>query len=329
MDGARSDVPSSEQPPVVRWLPSVLLDLPPGEPLVALRTPHRVTLQALPATREGLEALLSRPSFELVLELEGDDAPGARAVVLDVHEARITPDLALDWPQYYWLTDGLLDDIAETPTEASKAFLRGRSRLAMTEQLLRDACWEDGCDLFDLDAAWQLPRPLPNPDTERYGEPQQALQQYLRGLVGHLVDHASEPGFADEAQALLSLAEKRPDLPLPQLGVGDTRLLALYTQHRALGAACLTSPAGMIAGWHLLFSVQAVAVWWMGLLLRSKRKTRSRDALLHSLWLLDQGLWRDEPLVHDVLRHLNASEYTSFGLAVTLASALRGVHART
>jgi hypothetical protein len=44
--------------------------------------------------------------------------------------------------------------------------------------------------------------------------------------------------------------------------------------------------------------------------------------------MLDQGLWRDEPLLHDVLRHLVAGEYTSPELAAALSDALSGVHAR-
>ena len=160
------------------------------------------------------------------------------------------------------------------------------------------------------------------------GMPAQALQQYVRGLTGHLVEHAASRAFVDLARELLLHAEKRPDRGLPPIGAADARLLSLYAQHRLFGGAWLTAPAGMVAGWRLLLSVHVLAVWYAGLLLHSKREPRLRDALLTSLWMLDQGLWRDEALVHDVLRNLNASEYTSPALAAALTTALRGAHVR-
>ena len=85
----------------------------------------------------------------------------------------------------------------------------------------------------------------------------------------------------------------------------------------------------MIAGWQLLVSACAVGVWWSALLLAAGEETRPREALFTSLWMLDQGLWRDEPLLHDVLRHLVAGEYTSPELTAGLSEALRSVHARS
>jgi hypothetical protein len=329
MQETNQDTPCGDERVLVRWLPSVLLDLPPGEAIIALRTPHRVSLQAVPRTREGLASLLSRPEFELVLELEDEAAPLKHVPIHEVHEARLAPDLPLDWPQYYWTVDGLADDLAEGAADPAAAFLRGRTRLAVVEAVLRDAMSAGDCDLHSLDTAWALPRPTRSPDVERYGDPSQALQQYVRGFAGHLAEHSGSQPFADEARSLLALAEKRREVALPALGTAEIRTLSLYAQHRLFGSPHFAAPAGMIAGWQLLFSAQAVAVWWTGLLLRSRRETRAREALMHSLALLDQGLWRDEPLVHDVLRHLNASEYTSLGLAVTLASALRGAPARS
>jgi len=312
---------------VVRWIPSVLLDLPPGDSARGLVTPHRVSLQALPQTRPELLALLTRPAFELALEIEDESVPLAGAPLHEVHEARLAPDLPLRWSEYYWLSDGLLEDIAENAAAPATAFLRGRLRLALVEDMVRTA-GDEACDLDRMDAVWRLPHPIPAPDIESYGEPTQALHQYVRGFAGHLAEHAGLQTFAEQVRTLLAVAEKRRETAFPSLGAADQRLLAMYAQHRLFGNPCLIAPAGMIAGWHLLFSAQLVALWWTGLLLRSKRETRTRDALLHSLWLLDQGLWRDDALVHDVLRHLNASEYTSVGLAVTLAHAFQGSGAR-
>src|SRR5262249_46659688 len=69
------EFPVSDERHLVRWLPSVLLDLPPAEPVTAVRTPHRVMLQAIPSSRETLAALLHPTVFELTLELEAEQAP--------------------------------------------------------------------------------------------------------------------------------------------------------------------------------------------------------------------------------------------------------------
>ena len=62
------------------WLPSVLLDMPPMEPICAVRTPHRVVLQALPTTRDGLAALLARHPFEVTVELDDANSPARKAL---------------------------------------------------------------------------------------------------------------------------------------------------------------------------------------------------------------------------------------------------------
>jgi len=322
------ELPGAEERVVVRWLPSVLLDLPPAEPISAVRTPHRVVLQALPTSRDGLVALLSRHPFEVVVELETDASPLRHVPVHEIHEARLAPDLPLDWPQYYWLVDGLLDDLVENSRDPAAALLRGRMRLAVAERVLRHESFGMVCEPADLEAAWARPLVAPAPDVERHGAPPEALQQYVRGFTGHLLDHAASPAFVDQAGKLFSLAEQRPDVVLPHLGTADTRSLSLYLQHRLLGSAGLTAPAGMIAGWQLLVSAYAVGVWWAALQLASHQETRPREALFTSLWMLDQGLWRDEPLLHDVLRHLVAGEYTAPELTASLSAAMRGVHAR-
>src|SRR5262249_25510029 len=207
------------------------------------------------------------------------------------------------------------DDLAASAGDPAAGFLRGRVRLAVCEDALRNAAPSAAVDLFALDAAWAAPLEAPSPDIDRHGEPQQALQQYVRGLTGHLIEHSTSRAFADEARCLPPAGEKRRDSPLPSLAAADQKLLCNYAQHRLFGGPGLTAPAGMVAGWQLLFSVHVLAVWYAGLLMRTKRAARNRDAILSALWLLDQGLWRDEALVYDVLRHLNASEYTSIELA--------------
>lgn len=327
MDTPEQELPSVEERVAVRWVPSALLDLPPTEPAVALRTPHRVMLQALPSSRAALGALLARGPFEITLELENEQAPLRHVPVHDVHEARLAVDLPLDWATYYWLADGLQADLAEVADPAG-ALLRGRLRLAVVEELRRDGRRFPDCDLDVLDAVWARPPAPPAPDVERHGEPPQALQQYVRGLTGHLVEHAGTRGFVDQARELLQLAERRRDTAPLAPSLEGSKTLSLYLQHRAFGASFLTAPSGMIAGWHLLFSAYVLAVWWAGLLLGSRREPNGREALLAALHLLDEGLWRDEPLVHDVLRHLNAGEYASLELAAALAMALRGAPAR-
>jgi hypothetical protein len=202
-------------------------------------------------------------------------------------------------------------------------------RLAVVETLLRQTRHATSVDCDVLASAWQVPPPAPAPDVDRHGEPPQALQQYVRGLTGHLIEHAQARPFIEQATALLAQAERQAPVLLPPLGGPEQQLLSAYAQHRLFGSPWLTAPAGMIAGWHLLFSTHVLAIWYAGLSMQMQRGLATRDALLASLWLLDQGLWRDEPLVHDVLRNLNASEYTSLELAVALASALAATPVRS
>jgi hypothetical protein len=173
-----------------------------------------------------------------------------------------------------------------------------------------------------------VPPATPAPDIERHGEPPQALQQYVRGLTGHLIEHATSRPFVEQATALLQQAERNPGIGVPTLAAADHKTLASYAQHRLFGSPWLVAPAGMIAGWHLLFSMHVLAVWYTGLMQHGKRSTRARESLLAAIWLLDQGLCGDEALVHDVLRNLNQSEYTSLELAVALGAALRGAPVR-
>ena len=79
--------PEAEEHSRVRWIPSVLLDLAPAEPVTALRTPHRVMLQAIPATRPGLVALLGRARREQL------DDPKLIAILDDI-ELRAAVELA-------------------------------------------------------------------------------------------------------------------------------------------------------------------------------------------------------------------------------------------
>jgi hypothetical protein len=325
METPQPAIPGIEAPPLARWLPSALLDLSPSEPVVALRTPHRVCLQSLPSERATLDALLSRP-FEITIETENEAVPLRHAPVHEVHEARLAPDLPLDWPLYYWIADGLQEDLFELGHDPAAALACGRARLAVAEDVLRSTRRSSACDPIRLDAAWKMHGAPTHPNVGKHGEPAQALQQYVRGLTGHLQSHAASRPFAERVRELLQFAERRPEIGLPSLTAAEARLLGLYAQHRLFGGAWLTAPAGMIAGWHLLLSVHVLAVWYSGLLVQSRRETSLRNALLESLWLLDQGLWRDETLVHDVLSNLNASEYTSPELAAALTTALRAAH---
>lgn len=327
MDGTEFEFENLPDVMLTRWTPNALLDLPPGEPVTGLRTPHRVSLLALPSSRESLAAMLRRRPFEVSIELETPTAPLQHVPLQDVHEARLTADLPLDWSSYYWIADGLLEDLQDAPHDPAAGLSRGRERLAMAEDLMRSVRGRNfGPER--LDVAWAKPLAHTSPDVEKHGEPSQALQQYARGLTSHLVDNATSKPFVEFAREVLGEAERRPHLPLPSLTGTQLQMLSLYAQHRLFGGPWLVAPAGMIAGWHLLLSAHVLAVWFAGLLVHSKREKSVSEALLTSLWFLDQGLWRDEPLVHDVLRHLNAGEYTSAELAAALTTALRGTTAK-
>ncbi|MFQ5601292.1 MAG: hypothetical protein ACE5G2_12175 [Candidatus Krumholzibacteriia bacterium] len=319
----------SEERHLTRWLPSALLDLPPLEPVFALRTPHRVCLQSMPSSRHVLRTLLQRWPFEITVELDTEEAPLRHVPIHDVHEARLTPDRPLEWNHYYWIIDGLQEDLHAWSEDPAAALARGRRRLDAVELTLRELRRGARCDLSVLQEVW-AEKQKAQPEQLGYpSEPMQTLQQYVRGLTGHLIEHASSRAFADWARDLLEEAERRPGLGLPQLSADDRRVLGLYLQHRLLGCACLTAPSGMIAGWHVLISSAVLAMWYAGLLVQCGHETDPDEALFASLWMLDQGFWCDESLVHDVLHNLNASEYTSVDLATALTTAMRGAHSRT
>ena len=70
--------------------------------------------------------------------------------------------------------------------------------------------------------------------------------------------------------------------------------------------------------------IYVLSVWFSGLLIRSGYETDIEEALFGSLWMMDQGFLRDEDLVLDVLKNLNASEYTSPELSEALTRAMHG-----
>ena len=49
---------------------------------------------------------------------------------------------------------------------------------------------------------------------------------------------------------------------------------------------------------------------------------------LASLWMLDQGFWCDESLVHEVLRYVQTRGLTTPALAQALTTALAGAPSR-
>ncbi len=302
----------------MRWVPSAILDLPPLEPVFALRTPHRVCLRAMPSSREALQHLLQVRPFEVSIELDGDEAPLRHVPIHEVHEARLTPDLPLEWDHYYWLVDGLQADLEDAESDPGAALARGRRRLAIAEATFRTVRRGTPCELGFLEEAWNTKRNEPLPGISSL-DPQETMQQYVRGFTGHLVARSGLRAFADWMADLLREAERRPTFGLPALGETGLQLLGMYLQHRTFANAHLTSPAGVIAGWHLLISAALLGPWFAGLLVETGYENELDQALVASLWMLDQGFWSDEELVHDVLRRLNASEYTSpdMGLALT------------
>jgi hypothetical protein len=312
---------------VTRWIPSPILDLPPLEPIFGLRTPHRVSLQAMPSSRDALRGLLQNRPFEICIEAESEAAPLRHVSLHTVHEVCLTPDLPLDWNHYYWIADGLQEDLCAAPEDPGSALARGRWRLATVETHLRALRRGTTAESWMLEEVWSrnenaLPVPANASDAH------QTLQQYVRGLTGHLVAHTGSPAFGDWMADLLREAERQPLLGLPALSAADHELLGTYVQHRLLGNIGLASPSGMIAGWHLLVSATVLGVWYAGLLVHSGYEADPSEALVASLWMLDQGFWCDEGLVFDVLHNLNTSEYTSLDLALALATAMSAAEAR-
>jgi hypothetical protein len=321
-------MPSEEQQGerhLTRWLPDTLLDLPPLEPVTALRTPHRITYQSMPSSRHVLRTLLQGEAFTVRIELDSEGATLQHVPLRDVHEARLTPLRPLDWPHYYWIIDGLMDDLQECRHPAD-GMARGRKRLAVADEVFRNLRRGEECDPGDLESAWLKQRDHALVVTGQERDAVLTLQQYLTGLTAHLVQHASSRAFADWAEDLLQEAERTPtQVHLPTLQATDSHLVRRWLQHRLLGSPCLTSTSGIIAGWHLLLSCYVLAVWFSGLLVRAGYESETEEALFGSLWMLDQGLLNDEELVLDVLYNLDASEYTSPDLAAALTRAMQTV----
>jgi len=315
-------------PPITRWIPSVLLDLSPLEPVFALRTPHRVCLQAMPSSREVLRRLLQNRPFEVCVEVDGDDAPMRHVPVHEVREARLTPDLPLEWDHYYWLVDGLQDDLDDAERDPGAALALGRKRLAIVEASFRAIRRSAPCELWLLEDAWHEKKNEPLLGVSSL-DPLETTQQYVRGLTGHLIDRTRSRALADWMAELLREAEHRPTQGLPNLSGDERQLLGMYLRHRLFGNAPLTSPAGIIAGWQLIISSALLGTWFAGLLVETGYENTLNEALVASLWMLDQGFWCDEELVHDVLGNLNASEYTSADIGLALAACMSMSHTRT
>ena len=53
------------------------------------------------------------------------------------------------------------------------------------------------------------------------------------------------------------------------------------------------------------------------------------EALVASLWMLDQGFWCDEALVHETLRTLSEEKPNAIDLTLSLAAALSRIPSRT
>ncbi len=318
----------NQTPHVARWVPSVLLDLPPLEPVYALRTPHRICLQAMPSSRELLYRVLRNSPFVITIELDDDNPPMRHVPVHEAHEARLTPDLPLEWDHYYWIVDGLQADLDSAERDPGGALSRGRRRLAICEATFRSLRRRSPCEPWLLEEAWSEKQNEPLLGVSSL-DPQQTAQQYMRGLTGHLIARTGSRAFADWMADLLREAERRPSLGLPLLRETENQLLGMYLQHRLFGSAPLTSPAGIVAGWHLILSSALLGMWFAGLLVETGYESKLDDALVASLWMLDQGFWCDEELVHDVLRSLNASEYTSPDIGLALTAYMSASHTRT
>ena len=311
----------------VRWIPSSLLDLPPLEPVFALRTPRRIYLQAMPSSREALRALLQNQPFEISVEVDGDTAPLRHVPLQDVHEARLVPDLPLPWGHFYWIADGLQDDLAAAADNPGAGLAQGRWRLAVVEETLRAWRKRSPCELQVLCEAWESKKAID--DLGMGGERLPPAADYARDLTNHLVTRTASPAFADWMADLVRTAGSNRVSGFPLLSRAERQLLESYLQHRTLGNVALASPTGMIAGWHLLLSVALLAVWYAGLLVSAEYEQDLDEALVASLWMLDQGFWCDESLVHETLRHLDAKGHTQPALAHTLSASLAGAPTRT
>lgn len=306
-----------------RWVPSAILDLPPGEHVIALRTPHRVMLQALPS-RQALLQLLAPKTFEIQIDLEDDDAPLQQAPATDTEGAFLAADLPIEWSLFYWLVDGLQEDLESA--DPLIGFTRGRARLGLAETMLRRVRRNRPADVDSIAAAWEKAVAEPTPAAAEDEVPPDP-GNFVRGLAAFVVEQAGTTAFVDAVRPWLESSQRHADLALPVLGGRETRLLSAYAQHRLFGAAWLAAPAGLVAGWQLFVAAHVMAVWFAGRALQSPR-TKITDALATSFWLLDQGLWRNESLVHAAARRFVSPETASPRFTTALAGTLRTSLAR-
>lgn len=303
-----------------RWIPSPLLDLPPLEPVFALRTPHRMYLQAMPSSREALRLLLQCRPFEVCVEMDDAAAPLQHVPIQDVHEVCLAPDVPLPWEHYYWLADGLQNDL-QSQVDPGAGLFMGRRRLVVAAETLGGVRREPIHELTLLRAAWQAERSQESRwNGARDGEGAAAI--YARKLMQHLVEKTGSRAFADWMADLRRQGERLQMHSLPILTQVERQLLATYLQHRSLGNVALSSPAGMVTGWQLLVATAIVAVCFAGILVRAGYESDLDEALVASLWMLDQGFWCDETLVHETLRHLSQQKPSASDLTLSLAAAL-------
>ena len=144
-------------------------------------------------------------------------------------------------------------------------------------------------------------------------------------LVRHMVSRTNSRAFGDW---MADLAQGTKVQSIPSMSVPEQQILGTYLQHRTLGNVALASPAGMVAGWQLVMSTALLGTWFAGLLVHAGYEHEMDEALVASLWMLDQGFWCDESLVHEVLRYVQTRDLTSPALAQALTTALAGAASR-
>ncbi|HZL84481.1 MAG TPA: hypothetical protein VFD07_03790 [Candidatus Krumholzibacteria bacterium] len=323
-DERLEDLPAEPRP--TRWIPSSLLDLPPLEPVFALRTPHRIYLQAMPSSREALRAMLQVQPFEISIEIDDESAPLRHVPVQDVHEVKLAANLALPWDHYYWIADGLQDDLTHAIDNPGMALAAGRRRLAVVEEVLGSSRRRSTSDLGLLVQAWaERKEPF---DLGIGDEDVPTATQYVQDLVRHMVSRTNSRAFGDWMADLAQEATHHKVQGIPSLSAAEQQALGTYLQHRTLGNVALASPAGMVAGWQLVMSTALLGTWFAGLLVHSGYEHEMDEALVASLWMLDQGFWCDESLVHEVLRYVQTRGLTTPALAQALTTALAGAPSR-
>jgi hypothetical protein len=309
-----------------RWIPSSLLDLPPLEPVFALRTPHRVFLQAMPSSREALRSLLQCQPFEICVEIDDASAPLQHVPVQDVHEVCLVPHLPLPWEHYYWLADGLQNDLLSHDDPGAGLFM-GRRRLLVAAETLGGTRRGALQELALLRSAWQAEKDHSltwNGD----GDLETTAVVYAQKLTQTLVERTSSRAFADWMADLRRQGMGVQPQRLPSLSTTERALLGTYLQHRALGNVALSSPAGMITGWQLLVGTVLLALCFADILVRAGYEALFDEALVASLWMLDQGFWCDEALVHETLRALSEEKPNAVDLTLSLAAALSKIPSR-